>query len=714
MTLARAALLSALALAACQAAPPAPDPGPEQSPPSTPAITPAPIVNGDTETGWPSVGALTFRFNDQYAGSFCTGTLIAPDWVLTAGHCVTSDGTGPRAIRAANSAFLVGTDARVADDGGPVDGQTHAVHAFVPHPDYNPTTNVHDIALVHLAEPVTDVTPSAFSAHDLAALLAEHTAAGAPLDLFTVGFGATEGITSSGSGLKRSTTVSVDEVTATYFVSTFKGSGTCYGDSGGPGFITVGDAPFVAGVTSAGSACPPGHPDCDTCQTSTIDTRVDTYADWIQLTLESGPPTCHTAPGLCLCAEACQDDASCDDSVCKVATCRDTYSCAIACVGDADCLAACYGAALPAIVPDAEAIVACDVEHCAEHEPGTSARRDCARAECRYLYNACTGWGPTTTGDEDCAFVYDCLSDCQDHDCVMGCLNRGTEAAQLAFEALSGCLNAECRDAETEADYQRCAHERCAAQIDACYPVVSGDASCAEVLECSGMCVATQESCLRRCKNSGTLDAQAAYTALTGCVDTECAGLAPLERISCTQEKCASETLGCTPEVVLGAGCALEGGGCPEGTACVASGEGTQCALSGGAADGEACAADATPRDCGDGLVCHHPPTGAAGTCGPPCTDADSDGACAAVDCADTDATAWPGAAEVCDDGVDNDCDGAVDDGCAPSVVEQEPEAPKASGGGCAGGAAGGGLAVLAALALLGLRRVRRVAGPRA
>lgn len=43
------------------------------------------------------------------------------------------------------------------------------------------------------------------------------------------------------------------------------------------------------------------------------------------------------------------------------------------------------------------------------------------------------------------------------------------------------------------------------------------------------------------------------------------------------------------------------------------------------------------------------------------CPDADSDGACAGEDCDDNDWTSYPGAPEVCD-GVDNDCNGAVDD----------------------------------------------------
>ena len=48
------------------------------------------------------------------------------------------------------------------------------------------------------------------------------------------------------------------------------------------------------------------------------------------------------------------------------------------------------------------------------------------------------------------------------------------------------------------------------------------------------------------------------------------------------------------------------------------------------------------------------------------CVDADGDGffdeACSGDDCDDTDALVYPGAGEICDDLVDNDCDGLVDD----------------------------------------------------
>ncbi|HVR42001.1 MAG TPA: S8 family serine peptidase [Thermoanaerobaculia bacterium] len=47
----------------------------------------------------------------------------------------------------------------------------------------------------------------------------------------------------------------------------------------------------------------------------------------------------------------------------------------------------------------------------------------------------------------------------------------------------------------------------------------------------------------------------------------------------------------------------------------------------------------------------------------PGCTDLDGDGYCNDVDCNDSDSSIYPGATEVCD-GVDNDCDGTIDEGC--------------------------------------------------
>lgn len=61
--------------------------------------------------------------------------------------------------------------------------------------------------------------------------------------------------------------------------------------------------------------------------------------------------------------------------------------------------------------------------------------------------------------------------------------------------------------------------------------------------------------------------------------------------------------------------------------------------------------------------ACYGPPPGGKDTMldSNPITDADGDGATSDVDCDDNNAAINPSAVEVCDDTLDNDCDGGID-----------------------------------------------------
>lgn len=61
--------------------------------------------------------------------------------------------------------------------------------------------------------------------------------------------------------------------------------------------------------------------------------------------------------------------------------------------------------------------------------------------------------------------------------------------------------------------------------------------------------------------------------------------------------------------------------------------------------------------------ACYGPPPGGKDTMldSNPITDADGDGVTSDTDCDDNNAAVFPGATEVCDDTLDNDCDAAID-----------------------------------------------------
>ena len=220
------------------------------------ALPVAAITWGEPDTDHPNVGAMVVDYPGFGPYQVCTGTLVHPQIVLTAGHCTVDwEGTGV-------TTFWVNFDEYALNEATLLD-----VAEVIPHPDYywGPTSNPHDVGALILAEPVTNIQPAILPAEgfldDLKAdgILKER---GQRAKFTMVGYGGSlewpppqiyyddyrqfaesEYRALLKSWLRLSQNQATDD------------GGTCFGDSGGPAFWTEPDgSEILVGVTSWGDA----------------------------------------------------------------------------------------------------------------------------------------------------------------------------------------------------------------------------------------------------------------------------------------------------------------------------------------------------------------------------------------------------------------------------------------------------------------------------
>jgi hypothetical protein len=241
------------------------------------------IVGGEEAApgAWPSqVGLLWSDTPDNYDAQFCGGTLIARNWVLTAGHCVLDTGFNPSP---GDIDVLVGT--QDLESGGT---RIRAVE-FRIHPAWRTLDGRNDIALIRLDKPAP-VSPVAIP---FQTITAQNVSPAAGTAVTTTGWGTTAFGTSNYPTKLRQVTVNVSTPQAcqngygsfyqqsTMVCAAAPGKDSCQGDSGGPLVENRGGSWVQVGVVSTGNECAlAGYPG--------IYTRVAAFSDWIKQQIRYG------------------------------------------------------------------------------------------------------------------------------------------------------------------------------------------------------------------------------------------------------------------------------------------------------------------------------------------------------------------------------------------------------------------------------------------
>ena len=259
------------------------------------------IINGESATAddYPMTGGMLMRADIEIWGStssvstiVCSSTLIAPDVVLLAAHCLDdyalTYGMGEvnnKELQWSRQADLTAWDGSGANPDWPADAV--AVIDTVMHEDFDLTTMAvgiaenDDIALMFLAEAVTDVEPAYLPTLDEATQLEEG------LEVAVVGWGQQSAGDPDDIGEKRMGDSVVGELGSAEFLVGPEASDVrqCHGDSGGPVFLDV-DADTetptrIVGVTSH------AYDETACASIGAVNTRVDAHLDWLDAQLRA-------------------------------------------------------------------------------------------------------------------------------------------------------------------------------------------------------------------------------------------------------------------------------------------------------------------------------------------------------------------------------------------------------------------------------------------
>lgn len=201
---------------------------------------------------------------------FCSGVVVSPHVVLTAGHCASPDG---------EYSIFLGAD-YTDPAASSLEENLVAVTEHHPHPDYDADTNVNDIGVLVTATAI-ERTPAPINR-----TMMDPSEVGAPVRV--VGYGKTAGGESNTEGRRHQGATTITSIG----IKSVKVKGVpniCLFDSGGPTYMMRDGQEVVVGIHSV--------VDVIECNGVGSDVRVDPYADFVDgYIAASEPPAAEPSP----------------------------------------------------------------------------------------------------------------------------------------------------------------------------------------------------------------------------------------------------------------------------------------------------------------------------------------------------------------------------------------------------------------------------------